>query len=240
MSTSSLFSETLAGASAEILVMLGTACILGFLMHWAFASNWKKRHQSIELKNRALDSSNKLARIKNDELESQLTQMANELKTTSANYKRTKTNLLSVKEKHSELAAQMVQFDFLAADHSKMKRKVGRLEKIKNDQKEQIDSLKVELLNSRIQASASTNQPEKESTRKKKPPRIDDLTRIQGIGPKTQSVLNEHGVQTFTQLGRLGIKKLKAMMEESGTKSRTFDPKAWAAQARELKNLEKV
>jgi predicted flap endonuclease-1-like 5' DNA nuclease len=249
MSTSELFSNTLAGATAEILVMLGTSFILGYLMHWVFASNWKKRHESIKLKNRSLDDSQKMARIKTEELESQFSQLTEELKQTVAKYKRAQTNLMTLKEKYSEVMTQMTQFDVLASDHSSMKRKLKRMEKIRADQKEQIDALKVELLNSRIQASASpviitngstTSIESVRSSKSKGKVRLDDLTLIQGIGPKTQSILNENGIQTFTQLGKMGIKKLKVLMDESGSKSRSFDPKAWATEARQLKKKEKV
>lgn len=247
MSTSELFSDTLAGASAEILIMLGTSFILGILMHWIFASNWKKRHNSARSQNRSLSDSQKVLRIKNDELESQLQQMAAELKVTTSNYKRSKTNLQVAKEKYSELMSKMAQFDFLASDHQSMKRKLRRLEKIKLDQKEQIDNLKVELLNSRIKASATpaasngiSSNGTSNGISKKKAARIDDLTLIPGIGPKTQSILNENGIQTFTQLGRTGIKKLREMMDEAGTKSRTIDPRSWTLEARELNKKAKV
>ena len=62
--------------------------------------------------------------------------------------------------------------------------------------------------------------------------RIDDLTRIEGIGPQIQGLLNAVGIITFTDLGMTDLGKLRAMLEAAGSRFRVHDPETWPEQAR--------
>ncbi len=57
----------------------------------------------------------------------------------------------------------------------------------------------------------------------------DDLKKIEGIGPKTEAVLNEHGITTFAQLAAAGPEKIQAILDEAGL--RLGDPTTWSEQA---------
>lgn len=57
----------------------------------------------------------------------------------------------------------------------------------------------------------------------------DDLTKIEGIGPKTSSVFQAAGITTFAQLGGTEVEKLQAILDEAGL--RLGDPSTWAEQA---------
>jgi predicted flap endonuclease-1-like 5' DNA nuclease len=58
----------------------------------------------------------------------------------------------------------------------------------------------------------------------------DNLTRIEGIGPKTLIVLNRAGIQNFSQIAALKPKALKEILVNSG--NRASDPSTWPEQAR--------
>jgi len=59
-------------------------------------------------------------------------------------------------------------------------------------------------------------EPEAEKVIAHQPTEPDDLTLIEGIGPKTQSVLQAAGIQTFAQLADLAPEKIKELLTESG------------------------
>lgn len=57
----------------------------------------------------------------------------------------------------------------------------------------------------------------------------DDLTRIEGIGPKISSVLNAAGIVTFAQLAAAEFEDLERIVEEGGV--RLAFPESWSEQA---------
>lgn len=62
----------------------------------------------------------------------------------------------------------------------------------------------------------------------------DDLTRINGIGPKVASLLNENGLTTFAQLAQTDVGQLKTILEQAGSRYRLLDPTTWPEQARKF------
>jgi predicted flap endonuclease-1-like 5' DNA nuclease len=64
------------------------------------------------------------------------------------------------------------------------------------------------------------------------PAEPDDLTRIDGIGPKISALLNEHGVTTFAQLAATGVERVRAILSSGGPRFRIADPETWQEQAR--------
>jgi predicted flap endonuclease-1-like 5' DNA nuclease len=60
----------------------------------------------------------------------------------------------------------------------------------------------------------------------------DDLTMIEGVGPKIAEVLNENGIRTFGQLGDADVEDLRAMLRDAGPGYRMADPSSWPRQAR--------
>ena len=60
----------------------------------------------------------------------------------------------------------------------------------------------------------------------------DDLKKIEGIGPKIASLLNDAGINTFAQLSKASNKKLKGILEAAGSRFRMHDPGSWPKQAK--------
>jgi large subunit ribosomal protein L17 len=60
----------------------------------------------------------------------------------------------------------------------------------------------------------------------------DDLTVIEGIGPKVDQLLQAAGIQTYAQLAEASTESLKAILEPAGL--RMMDPSSWSEQARLL------
>lgn len=61
----------------------------------------------------------------------------------------------------------------------------------------------------------------------------DELTIIEGIGPKIASVLNAAGIQTFTQLAETDSEEIRKILHDADPRlARLGDPRTWPAQAK--------
>ena len=59
----------------------------------------------------------------------------------------------------------------------------------------------------------------------------DDLTKIEGIGPKIAEILNNNGVYTFRELADTRSKTIKDWLEEAGPRFKMHDPGSWPKQS---------
>ena len=68
-----------------------------------------------------------------------------------------------------------------------------------------------------------TEEPSVDST--------DDLTKIEGIGPKIASLLNDAGIMTFANLAATDASKVKEILAAAGSRFTMHDPTTWGDQA---------
>jgi len=59
----------------------------------------------------------------------------------------------------------------------------------------------------------------------------DDLTMIEGIGPKIQELLYQDGIHTYSQLAESEVEQLQAILVSGGSSFRMADPSSWPRQA---------
>ncbi len=59
----------------------------------------------------------------------------------------------------------------------------------------------------------------------------DDLTRIEGVGPKISHLLAAAGIDSFSKLSRASVKRLRGILEQAGPRFRMHDPGTWRKQA---------
>jgi predicted flap endonuclease-1-like 5' DNA nuclease/cell division protein FtsB len=59
----------------------------------------------------------------------------------------------------------------------------------------------------------------------------DDLTVVEGIGPKIQMLLNQYGVYTYRQLAETEVERLKEILGAAGPQLAMHDPGTWPSQA---------
>ncbi len=59
----------------------------------------------------------------------------------------------------------------------------------------------------------------------------DDLKKIEGIGPKIASLLNDAGIFTFKELAAAEVDKLREILDAAGSRYRIHDPGTWSKQA---------
>jgi predicted flap endonuclease-1-like 5' DNA nuclease len=62
------------------------------------------------------------------------------------------------------------------------------------------------------------------------PPTPDDLTKIEGIGPKIAALLQGAGITTFYELAETDVERIGALLKEA--ELRLADPSSWPEQAR--------
>jgi predicted flap endonuclease-1-like 5' DNA nuclease len=58
----------------------------------------------------------------------------------------------------------------------------------------------------------------------------DDLTIIEGIGPKIAAILQSAGIRTFDQLAATDVSRIREILDQDGL--RLADPGSWGEQAR--------
>lgn len=60
----------------------------------------------------------------------------------------------------------------------------------------------------------------------------DDLTKVEGIGPKIKGLLNDDGIWSFRQLSLTKVDILKNILDNAGPRYRIHVPKTWPNQAK--------
>ncbi|MCD4792887.1 MAG: hypothetical protein K8R54_06625 [Bacteroidales bacterium] len=75
------------------------------------------------------------------------------------------------------------------------------------------------------------NKPKKKTTSKKTKP--DNLTKIEGIGPKLFGILKDAGIENFKKLSNAKPEKIsEILVKAGGNKYKRFDPTTWPDQAK--------
>jgi predicted flap endonuclease-1-like 5' DNA nuclease len=59
----------------------------------------------------------------------------------------------------------------------------------------------------------------------------DDLTVIEGIGPKINDLFKDSGIKTFAQLAKQTVPQMRAILDKGGARYRIANPATWAQQA---------
>ena len=61
--------------------------------------------------------------------------------------------------------------------------------------------------------------------------KMDDLTFVEGIGPKIAGLLNDAGVTTWAELGNTSVEKIKEVLAAAGSRYTMHNPGTWPRQA---------
>jgi large subunit ribosomal protein L21 len=59
----------------------------------------------------------------------------------------------------------------------------------------------------------------------------DDLTIVEGIGPKIAGLFNDAGITTFAQLADASVEAMQAILTAAGPRYAVHNPSSWAGQA---------
>ena len=72
----------------------------------------------------------------------------------------------------------------------------------------------------------------KKAASKKSTSKGDDLTKVEGIGPKVMEVFNEAGISSFADLAKEKVEKLAEILITANSRYKMFDPTSWPIQAK--------
>lgn len=64
-----------------------------------------------------------------------------------------------------------------------------------------------------------------------KPAGPNDLTVVEGIGPKINELFNHAGITTFAQLAKQTVPQMQKVLDEAGPRYKLAKPNTWAQQA---------
>ncbi len=127
----------------------------------------------------------------------------------------------------AELDAAMAQVRDLQAQVEDAEAKIDELELAVE---EATTKLAVHELEKEDEAEAADEAAEEETAE----PEVvepDDLTAIEGVGPKIDGILKAAGIQTFTQLAQADVENLRTILEEAGSRYKLAVPDTWPEQA---------
>lgn len=200
----------------EIIIMLLGSFILGGLLAWALMLKYKKL--SAELK----------------------TELATEIEVNKGNIERQKrvhsleTKISMLEEKNSALRIQLSSVDISEARIKSLRDQNLLLEKemlaIKAQKKEEVSK----------PAEATDTTSNENVTTETKPiaPSYShikventDLKKIEGVGPRIQEILNEKGINTFSDLASKTVEEIKEILLSEGPQYKVHDPGTWPTQA---------
>lgn len=99
-----------------------------------------------------------------------------------------------------------------------------------NEESKAKDSLEKPIENAEIKSEAESTETKVE-TNEETPVNSDDLTKIEGIGPKIAEALNANNVSTYSDLAALSTDDIKAILEKAEGNFASHDPSTWAKQA---------
>jgi nucleotidyltransferase/DNA polymerase involved in DNA repair len=61
---------------------------------------------------------------------------------------------------------------------------------------------------------------------------VDDLKKIEGIGPKIETLLKDNGIRTWAKLAETPVETLQGILRSAGDRFKMHDPTSWPDQAR--------
>jgi predicted flap endonuclease-1-like 5' DNA nuclease len=83
----------------------------------------------------------------------------------------------------------------------------------------------------KVAAPPAASAPETPAKGEKRPPRLKDLERVEGIGPKIAELLVEHNIHDLADLAAAPVERLREILAGAGRRFRLADPTTWPEQA---------
>lgn len=82
-----------------------------------------------------------------------------------------------------------------------------------------------------VEATKEAVSEEKEAPKKEKSSKSDDLTKIEGVGPKAAEAMIAAGIDTYANVAKADADKIKEILTESSSHMAHLDPTSWPKQA---------
>lgn len=113
----------------------------------------------------------------------------------------------------------------------KKKRRKGYQKK--NGFRAYLSEIKIDgIVTSGAKSSAKAAAPKAEAPKAAKAAKGDDLTIVEGIGPKIAELFIGKGIVSFNDLAGASVEQLRSILEEAGGVIKSKNPTTWPAQAK--------
>ncbi len=152
--------------------------------------------------------------------------------------------IAALEDKNNRLQAVYNQNERLLIECQTEKRKAEaekqKIEKRLIECEEKLTLSDIELANNntentsqKIVSSPKTKLKTKTKSKTKTKVKTDNLTKIEGIGPKIASILTENGYETYKKLSKANPDKISKLLTEKGGKRYSMhNPETWPQQAK--------
>lgn len=130
-------------------------------------------------------------------------------------------------------------------EESKAEKTVVKTEAVAEQPKVEKAETKEEVIETKVEVVAETPKEEKvevtaEAPKVEKAPKAkkaaktetDDLTKIEGIGPKAAEAIAKAGFETYAKLAKAKADNIKEILTEASSRMAHLDPTSWAKQAK--------
>ena len=77
-----------------------------------------------------------------------------------------------------------------------------------------------------------TDKKENAAVKKTAKVDADNLTKIEGIGPKAAEALTKAGIDSYAKLAKANAEKIKEILTEASSRMAHLDPESWPKQAK--------
>jgi predicted flap endonuclease-1-like 5' DNA nuclease len=137
------------------------------------------------------------------------------------------------KERAEKSSAEVLH---LKEDQGQLRTKIALLESDLVASRQAYEELEknYEALQSGNISSAELNEASSASLQTSGTSKPDNLSRIEGIGPKLEDLFYENNIYTFQQLAGLSVERIQSILDEAGEQYRIHDPETWPEQAKLL------
>ncbi|WKS95332.1 50S ribosomal protein L21 [Riemerella columbina] len=132
----------------------------------------------------------------------------------------------------SGIAVEAEILEHLKADKVivfKKKRRKGYAKK--NGHRQSLTQIRIVSITGFDGAKKSETKAEPKATAKKSAKKGDDLTLIEGIGPKVAEIFAGAGINSFADLAKKSKEELEAILDPNGAVYAAMDPTTWPQQA---------
>ncbi|MFT4522444.1 MAG: putative flap endonuclease-1-like 5' DNA nuclease [Bacteroidia bacterium] len=199
----------------EILIMLLISFALGYLLRMAIGAKHKARAIELERELKAL----KAERRGFDDNRMTATTLESKVILLEQKNNILKGEMESLRTASKpDLSVYQLKIDRLAAENTKLK---ADLEICLNAKPAVMSSSKASAEPKEIKLNIKTSTTSSS----------DDLKKIEGVGPKIESILNGISIHTFTELSQANPQRIKDALIAQGPRYQMHDPTTWPSQA---------
>ncbi len=191
--------------------------LLGLLLGWLLWARYKSRISELEDELRACKG--------------RLGDLETENSSWSAKYSGLESERNQLKADFSGLQSKLDGY----SDYNSLKNRITELEAQLKTAKSECDARDTKLSDMSSQlADANTSKTEAPiitTFETVQAPDPDDLKKIEGMGPKTEGLLNDAGIYTWKELGNTEVSKIQSVLDDAGPRYKLLVPGTWPRQA---------